>query len=350
MTRKSKARSANQPPKTRLAIYSPRVWQVCQRQTKQKGDVLISGRVGGRSDRVEAKITGKSLAGPLDGTWRPIRLDKKTGAFCQELSVPAGGWYELEVRALLGGVTVASETLKPFGVGEVFITAGQSNSTSCGQFPITQQSGMVSSFNGTAWQRAKDPMWGAHDLIGIDPTELTVYAGGSPWPAFGDALVKVIGVPVGVAVTGHGGSSVNQWQPGHDLFEWMMTRMWQLSPGGFRAVLWHQGESDVEMPPGKYCEQFSRMVEGSRARASWPMPWFAAKASYHSPDIPKFDGLRAEFDAIWEWGIALEGPDTDTLTGDHRDFDGTGIHFSPKGLRAHGRLWAKKVAAWLGEA
>ncbi|HLK58969.1 MAG TPA: hypothetical protein VKU00_20515, partial [Chthonomonadaceae bacterium] len=50
---------------------------------------------------------------------------------------------------------------------------------------------------------------------------------------------------------------------------------------------------------------------------------------------------------LWDTGIALEGPDTDTLTGDNRDFDGKGIHFSPKGLHAHGRLWADKVSVYL---
>jgi len=46
-------------------------------------------------------------------------------------------------------------------------------------------------------------------------------------------------------------------------------------------------------------------------------------------------------------GEALEGPDTDTLTGEHRDQAGQGIHFSAKGLEAHGRLWAVHVLAWL---
>ena len=35
------------------------------------------------------------------------------------------------------------------------------------------------------------------------------------------------------------------------------------------------------------------------------------------------------------------------LTGDDRDKGGKGIHFSPKGLAAHGKLWADKVGDWL---
>jgi hypothetical protein len=47
-------------------------------------------------------------------------------------------------------------------------------------------------------------------------------------------------------------------------------------------------------------------------------------------------------------GIALEGPDTDTLTGDMREnHHGTGVHLGGEGLRAHGLLWAVKVGPWL---
>ncbi|HNQ35574.1 MAG TPA: hypothetical protein PKN80_05865, partial [bacterium] len=49
----------------------------------------------------------------------------------------------------------------------------------------------------------------------------------------------------------------------------------------------------------------------------------------------------------WEKRLALAGPDTDTLTGANRDQGGQGIHFSPAGLRNHGRLWVEKVAAYL---
>ncbi len=48
-------------------------------------------------------------------------------------------------------------------------------------------------------------------------------------------------------------------------------------------------------------------------------------------------------------GTAIEGPDTDTLTGDNRDHNGAGIHMSGKGERAHGELWAEKVTRFLNE-
>jgi hypothetical protein len=72
-----------------------------------------------------------------------------------------------------------------------------------------------------------------------------------------------------------------------------------------------------------------------------------AQASYHGPNDAGSPEIRAAQKALWDTGVALEGPDTDTLTGDLRDHNGTGVHLSGKGLLAHGRLWAAKVGPWL---
>ncbi|NPV47918.1 MAG: hypothetical protein HPY69_13235 [Armatimonadetes bacterium] len=329
--------SAQPQPVTDLTITSPRPLQVIQRRTRAAGEVLVSGRAAVLCDRIEAQVTGRSLSGDICPTWEPVPLFPATGVFQGLLLVPAGGWYDVEVRAVQGGETVAAATVSQVGVGEVFVTAGQSNSTNAGQFPIQQHSGMVSSFSGRHWQIADDPQPGCHD-------EST---GGSPWPAMGDALYAAYEVPIGIAATGHGATSVNQWAPGDELFQWMMTRIWQLGPGGFRALLWHQGESDVAMPTEDYFAKLAAIIAASQEAAGWHFPWGVAKVSYHNPDNPRFETTRAAHQALWDAGLAFAGPDTDDLTGDHRDMDGLGIHFSPKGLKAHGEMWADCIRAWL---
>ena len=154
-------------------------------------------------------------------------------------------------------------------------------------------------------------------------------------------------VPIAVAVTGHGGTSIKQWQPGGELFEFAMTRIRQLGRRGFRAVLWHQGESDVQMSAEEYASGLAAIITASKSAAGWEFPWVVAQVSYHNPAEPSFPSTRAGQQKLWAAGIALEGPDTDTLTGDNRDQGGKGIHFSPKGLKAHGRTWADKVSAYL---
>ena len=154
-------------------------------------------------------------------------------------------------------------------------------------------------------------------------------------------------VPIGVAVTGHSGTSINQWQPGGELFLWTVGRMNQLGREGFRAVLWHQGESDTGMPSAEYCGKMTALIQQSRKAAGWDVPWFVAQVSYHNPNDTMTAATRESQKKLWDTGVALEGPDTDTLIGDDRDNNGKGIHFSAKGLRAHGRIWAEKVGAWL---
>jgi hypothetical protein len=160
---------------------------------------------------------------------------------------------------------------------------------------------MVSSFSGEKWQLADDPQPGVADRS----------EGGSFWPAFGDAMYERYGVPIGVAATGFGGTSVNQWQPDGDLFPWMMRRVQQLGPLGFRALLWHQGESDVEMASDEYYAKLNHVIQSSRDQAGWYVPWFVAQASYHNPEKPRFESVRNAQSRLWQDGLALAGPDTD---------------------------------------
>lgn len=324
-------RPADSPP---LAVNSPREYQVTQRSSLAAGRCRVSGRLIVDADAVEYRITGDSQFGDLPGEWQAAELTPTLKTFHAEIDLPAGGWYGLEVRALQGKHVVAEHRVKHFGIGEVFVGAGQSNSTNCGETPTKQMSGMVASFSGDQWKLADDPQGGVADRS----------TGGSFWPALGDAMHKRYGVPIGVAATGFGGTSVTQWQPEGDLFKWMMTRVHQLGPQGFRALLWHQGESDVDMPGDEYYLKLERVIAASRDEAGWPIPWFVAQATYHNKQRPYAAAIRRAQARLWHAGVALRGPDTDLLQEEFRDLGGKGIHFSPKGLKRHGEMWAECVA------
>jgi hypothetical protein len=337
------AEDAKQPE---LTVLSPRQLQVVQRESRDLGKVLVSGCVKSDCDKIEARFSGKGIAGDLPDQWQNVEYNMAGKSFRGWAKVPAGGWYKVEVRASKGGQALGDVvTIDKVGVGEVFVIAGQSNSTNSGQFKITQSSGMVSSFGGTGWQIADDPQPGVHDKS----------QGGSPWPAFGDAMYEKYKVPIGIASTGHGGTSTIQWNPNPpqaegSLFMWSMHRIHQLGPGGFRAMLWHQGESDVGLKTDDYVARLSEIIKASKKEAGWEFPWFVAQVSYHNPEKLKHDTMRDAHKKILDLGVAYEGPDTDTLAGDNRDLDGKGIHFSPKGLKAHGEMWAGKVGVYLDKA
>jgi hypothetical protein len=323
-----------------LAIDSPKPWQVFQRRTKAAGVIRFSGHVKPNADVVEVRIVGKSIDGDLPDKWQPASFDAATHLINAECPTPAGGWYVVQVRAKAGDKEVAHAEVANIGVGEVFVIAGQSNSTNYGEKRMEPTSGLASTFDGNLWQPANDPQPGVHDHS----------TGGSPWPAFADAMVERYHVPIGIASTGHGGTSINAWLPDGELFHHTLSRINELGYLGFRAVLWHQGESDAEqMPTDEYFNKLATVIAESQRSAGWAFPWFVAQATFHPKD-KVYKTIRDAQQRLWEQGVALQGPDTDTLTGDNRDSNGAGIHLSEKGLRAHGKMWQEKVSVWLDKA
>jgi hypothetical protein len=144
-----------------------------------------------------------------------------------------------------------------------------------------------------------------------------------------------------------------QWIVSGKIYKTFVARMKQLGTNGFRAVLWHQGESDGhqkdpsrDLPGDLYRQDLEQLIRDSRKEIGWGAPWFVAKASYHKPDdfSPEISSAQQ---AVCDHGLAFRGPDTDTLTGNMREKNGQGIHMSAAGLEAHGHLWFEKVSPWL---
>jgi hypothetical protein len=321
-------------------MFSPVDWQVFQRTDKYNGFFFFSGKVNVPFDKVYYRISGKGINGKkYSGEWKPLRANAYSGTFEEKVPGYAGGWYKVEVKAEKDKKQTAAVTLERVGIGEVFVGAGQSNSTNSSLDKIGTETGMVSCTDGFRWVKGDDPMIGCHDKS----------TGGSYYPAFGDAVYKEFGVPVGIASTGHGGSVVSQWQPGGEFYEFFMARVRQLGRGGFRAVLWHQGESDATTDTEYMFRGMKTLIRYSRLDAGWQFPWFVAKVSYHNPDHMSWENPRKVHQRLWDEGLALPGPDTDTLHREYRDLGGIAAHFNAKGLKKHGEMWAEKLIPYINE-
>ena len=349
-----------------LTLTAPVNYQVSQRATVDRGTVTVRGELeGAASERpeIEYRLIRDGAAGP----WAPLMVTLAERRFEAVLEAPAGGWWRLEVRATRAGKTIGEAAVDHVGIGEVFVVAGQSNSANHGEERQRTKTGLVATFDGVGWRLADDPQPGASG------------DGGSFLPPFGDAVAERFKVPVGVIACGVGATSVREWLPrgarfpepptlegqvqpaaggGWEskgaLYDAFAARMRLPGPRGFRAVLWHQGESDANQPdprrslPGPlYREFLGRLIGDSRQAIGWEAPWFVAQASYHVPGDESSAEIREAQAALWRDGLALPGPDTDTLKGEWRDGGGQGVHFSGPGLREHAARWVEKVAPWL---
>lgn len=350
-----------------LVLDSPVDYQVVQRRTCRQGEIWIRGHAPRDTDSLQVRLTGKSLDGGLPEGWTLIEFNPRDGSFSTKLKVPAGGWYTCSLRALQRDKVIGWTQVPHVGIGEVFIVAGQSNSSNHGSERQQPTTSMVSAFDGENWRPANDPQPGASGT------------GGSFIPAFGDAMARRYDVPIGVASMGVGATSVREWLPKgqrmanqpttgqhvkavgpHEwestggLFDKLANRLTALGPHGCRAILWHQGESDAgqarsgypadrQISGAQYTDFLTRLIDASRDSAGWDVPWIVALATYHSESDPADEEFRAAQAAVWRRGLAIEGPDTDALRAEYRE----GVHFNARGLRCHGELWAEKVSNWL---
>ena len=347
----------------RWTLEAPEEDRVFQRDDLGGADVVVSGtfpkEAGVRpGDGVETRFLG-------DPTWTPTwRVAPGEARFRLRTRVPAG-FAVLFVRVRRGDAILALAERRVH-VGEVFVVAGQSNSANHGEERQRPAMPIVLALGPGGWRLAHDPQPGASG------------DGGSMVPSLGDALSRALGVPVGFVSCGSGGTSVREWLPSGVVFDAPPTVMarvrrkgdgWEsdgalyqqlvakvraLGPRGFRAVLWHQGESDAnQADPTRtlrgdlYARFMSRLMEGVRSDAGWAVPWMVAQASYHTPDDRGSEDIRRAQASLWESGLALQGPDTDALGERWRDGGGRGVHFSGAGLREHGRLWAERLEPWL---
>ncbi len=246
------------------------------------------------------------------------------------------------MRISRAGTEIALGSVAHVGIGEVFVIAGQSNSANHGEEKQTTKTRRVASFDGKEWRIADDPQPGASGR------------GGSFIPPFADRVVEKENVPVGIIACGIGATSVREWLSKGTTFpnpptiesrvekladgSWIskgqvyddfVVRMKGLGPQGFRAVLWHQGESDANqkdptrtLPGNLYHAYLGKIIRESRRDIGWDSPWFVAQASYHVPGDEGSEDIRKAQASLWKDGIAFEGPDSDALQGNLRERDG----------------------------
>ena len=323
-----------------VSVTTPRARQIFQRNGSNTGTIVISGTYTGTPERIEARMLVMPGSGNT-GTptaWTTIVAAPAGGTFVGTLAgVAAGGWYQMEVRSVSGGTPLSNTAIvQRVGVGELYVTAGQSNSANWGELGVnTDDRVSAMDFSTGAWSMAADPMPGCDGPRG------------SVWTRLGPLLTSATNVPVGFICVGVGGTPVGYWEaPSTEGYLRLKAAAQAFPTKGFRAVLWHQGESDSydSTTTADYQARLSSAITQLRTDAGWAVPWYVAEASDLSnttltQEEPVMAGQRR---VIHVDPLVLAGPATDDFHLEGKLYDG--VHFNNAGMADHAQQWAEVLA------
>ena len=327
-----------------LTLDLPRPQQVVQRTGIAPGvgyaHVAVRGEVPPGAEHALWEYRVIPAGAFQDINWLLLATQIHSGRFESQARIAAGGWYRLEVRCRVGELVLAIGSVEPFGVGEVFLVAGQSYATNCNdqQINVTDPALRVVAYDSIkkSWAVANDPQ----------PTPVDGSDGGSIWPPLGDALAKELNVPIAFANVAVGGTSSLQWMPEGNLHQNLIQA--GQSIGGFRAVLWQQGESDVIAKTSAEIYISNVRIIRDRANKAWGFdpPWLLAKSTLHPTVYNDPEGenrIRGAIDVLSQQAGFLAGPDTDTLKDKNRGDTKSRRHFSELGQRNAALMWLTAI-------
>lgn len=275
-----------------ITVDTPKPFQVFQRDGSDLCNIAISGKAPG-AHKIKARLTETQLVDPSI-PFDELEIDAQ-GQFHGIMKyVPVGGPYDLAIYARnLRGTTVGHIRVPALLVGDIWILAGQSNMDGCGKLVNTEApSPLVHAFYyDDRWDIARDPLCWYNEAVdpihwGVAPEQrqaiarldrLTRTNGAGLGVAFGKRMVRYSdGVPVGLLVCSHGGTSMEQWSPakknrgGRSLYGSMMRRV-EAAGGQVAGCLWYQGESDTPREAAKvYRKKFREFIETLRRDLNHP--------------------------------------------------------------------------------
>jgi len=371
-------------------VVFPHNRQVFQRNELNQATVSILGNTSNKADKIQVSFVPVQQGQGKLVDW--VLLDEKpvAGVF-QGKVVVSGGWYRLKVRSYQGARLIDSTELSRVGVGENFLIAGQSNAGGTYRKPVEigAQDDRVNCANFYSHFTEYNPSI-THRFIGtyslafpfdtfnqmgsfatIGPNGLSLHY----WPAVGDSLVKKYNVPVCFINTGWGGSSIRNWAESArgvaSRNPWVPELFYQFGfpyknlsrsleiygqKMGFRAILWHQGETDAEfkMSQNTYKNYLTEVIKASRKDANFDIPWIVAQASRGGGCADSTVILSPEIRAAQKFVASdssglkqvFEGPNTDVIEVPRSPAPYyTCVHFSPAAFADLAVAWTSSIDA-----
>lgn len=316
-------------------IVQPLEGKVYQRDNKNFANIPIKVLY----TRPVVSIRVRAESKDFSSDWVNLRLSFNNAE--GNINLPGGKWYCFYTEAFNeeGGLA-ESGSVRKVGVGEVFITGGQSNSLNFGEKLTVEESGLVVSYDPKkdCWQSCADPQ-------PCEPgPKVDMGEGGSIWPTLGDLLTRKLHVPIGFIATGWGGAALSEFGENTVKYNRLKNALRYTGINGVRAVLWHQGETDSVNGTtiSEYETLLLNLIARSKKDAGWEVPWMVANASYHPKALREKEmAIRKAQENCCNGRTIFLGPDSDKLLEGYRILNSA--HFNLDGLKEHGKLWFDSV-------
>ncbi|MBE6541667.1 MAG: sialate O-acetylesterase [Ruminococcaceae bacterium] len=233
-------------------------YQIIQRGCDGYGRAVFSGILAAESIKKNTKVLVRAEL-ETDGTpvipWQTAQFDGCEWSI--ELMLPEGGLYRIVAQTDEGYVKI----LYHIGVGDIYLTMGQSNMTGYGRGvaydpPVL---GVHSFANDGKWRLAVHPL---ADNVGTLYPNSDTGCGTSPALSFARKLKESLNIPIGIIPTAVGGSTLSSWNPDQDGSNYKTALMRLEKTGKIKGILWYQGCTDATAKNSvDYFDRFARSVE-----------------------------------------------------------------------------------------
>lgn len=200
--------------------------------------------------------------------WTPCRMSGMDWNIT--LKVPVGGLYQIETCLVTDGNAwsewaMRGDIASHIGVGDLYVIAGQSNSSGYGKDYIYDppEMGVHILKNSRKWCLASHPLQDATGCGEIPVNMDSGNTGHSMYLSFAKYLMRELGYPIGLIQTSMGGAALEWWKPQEGvLYKNMLNRI-KLAGGAVKGIVWYQGCSDaVSGLCETYFERFYEVKNG----------------------------------------------------------------------------------------
>ncbi|MCQ2462351.1 MAG: sialate O-acetylesterase [Clostridia bacterium] len=222
-------------------------YAIIQRDKNGFGKCIFSGEYKYSGEIIMARVVSEDDNSTVI-PWH--RCSVGANEWKTELCVPEGGLYRAEARLCGAEQTETNNRYDwcdliacvcHFGVGDIFVMAGQSNMSGYGRDPAYDppELGIHLFDNSAKWCLAVHP---------LNSVPFPVYpnndssSGTSPALSFARALRRKLNVPIGLVAAAQGGSPLAAWNPAEEkpyLYEALVQKL--NAVGQFRGMIWYQG-------------------------------------------------------------------------------------------------------------